>query len=73
MIVLLKMLGTVFTLASGGSGGVFAPSLFTAVAGAATGVQRACGADAGGGSPAAYALVGMAAVVAGDARDSPRS
>ncbi len=67
MIVLLKMLGTVFTLASGGSGGVFAPSLFLgAVAGAALGVAlERVGLMPEGGSPAAYALVGMAAVVAG--------
>ncbi|MCA9271435.1 MAG: chloride channel protein [Phycisphaerales bacterium] len=67
LLVLLKMVGTVFTLASGGSGGVFAPSLFLgAVAGAALGVAlERMGLMPEGGSPAAYALVGMAAVVAG--------
>lgn len=67
LLVLLKMVGTVFTLASGGSGGVFAPSLFLgAVAGAALGVAlERVGLMPAGGSPAAYALVGMAAVVAG--------
>jgi CIC family chloride channel protein len=64
-----KLLVTVVTLGSGGSGGVFAPSLYL-------------GATLGGGfglvlqwtgwfadlSPGAYALVGMAAVVAGSIR-----
>ena len=55
LLVLLKMVGTVFTLASGGSGGVFAPSLFLgAVAGAALGVAlERVGLMPEGGSPAA--------------------
>ena len=62
-----KIVATCFTLGSGGSGGVFAPSLFIgASAGAAFGVAlQSLGLLPEGGSPAAYALVGMAAVVAG--------
>ena len=62
-----KIVATCFTLGSGGSGGVFAPSLFIgASAGAAFGVGlQHLGLLPEGGSPAAYALVGMAAVVAG--------
>ena len=62
-----KMIATVFTLASGGSGGVFAPSLFLgATTGAAFGLLfESIGLIPEDGSPAAYALVGMAAVVAG--------
>ncbi|MEO1716891.1 MAG: chloride channel protein, partial [Planctomycetota bacterium] len=58
---------TTLTLASGGSGGVFAPSLFLgATTGAAFGLLlEKLGLLPEGGSPAAYALVGMAAVVAG--------
>ncbi|MBZ0173531.1 MAG: chloride channel protein, partial [Phycisphaerales bacterium] len=65
-LVVLKTLGTTFTLGSGGSGGVFAPSLFLgAVAGGAFGVGlENMGLVPADGSPAAYALVGMAAVVA---------
>lgn len=70
MLVLLlvcKALATALTLGTGGSGGIFAPSLFL---GAATGgligqVLSLFGLLPEGGSPAAYALVGMAAVVAG--------
>lgn len=67
LLVVLKGVATTLTLASGGSGGVFAPSLFLgAVAGAAFGMTlEAAGLMPPGGSPAAYALVGMAAVVAG--------
>jgi len=66
-LVVLKSLATTFTLGSGGSGGVFAPSLFLgAVAGSAFGVALdAAGLLPDGASPASYALVGMAAVVAG--------
>jgi CIC family chloride channel protein len=62
-----KIVATCFTLGSGGSGGVFAPSLFigaSAGAGFGVGLQH-LGLLPEGGSPAAYALVGMAAVVAG--------
>jgi CIC family chloride channel protein len=67
VLVLLKMVATTLTLASGGSGGVFAPSLFLgATGGAAFGLLlEQIGFMPDGGSPAAYALVGMAAVVAG--------
>ena len=66
VLVLLKMCATAATLGSGGSGGVFAPSLFLgATAGAAIGLAlEQIGLIPEGGSPAAYALVGMAAVVA---------
>ncbi|MGP1273073.1 MAG: chloride channel protein [Phycisphaerales bacterium] len=66
-LVILKMVATTVTLASGGSGGVFAPSLFLgATAGAGFGlVLERIGLMPADGSPAAYALVGMAAVVAG--------
>jgi len=66
-LVAFKALATCFTLGSGGSGGVFAPSLFLgAAAGASFGVGvEHLGLLPEGGSPAAYALVGMAAVVAG--------
>jgi len=67
LLAAMKAVATTITLASGGSGGVFAPSLFL---GAATGAAIGVGLDRlglipEGGSPAAYALVGMAAVVAG--------
>ena len=66
-LVVLKSLATTLSLGSGGSGGVFAPSLFLgAVAGGAFGVALDnTGLIPAGGSPASYALVGMAAVVAG--------
>ena len=66
-LVMLKTLATTLTLGSGASGGVFAPSLFLgAVVGGAFGVLlEAIGVIPDGGSPASYALVGMAAVVAG--------
>lgn len=62
----LKMVATCLTLGSGGSGGIFAPSLFI---GAAVGgcfgllLNRLGWVDDG--SVSAYALVGMAALVAG--------
>lgn len=65
----LKILATTFTLGSGNSGGVFAPSLFMGamlggiVGGAAHGWWPAVVAN-----PGAYAIVGMAAVFAGAAR-----
>jgi len=67
VLVVFKALATCFTLGSGGSGGVFAPSLFLgAGAGAAYGEMLAqIGLLPDGASPASYALVGMAAVVAG--------
>ncbi|MEQ9617009.1 MAG: chloride channel protein [Phycisphaerales bacterium] len=67
VLVAFKALATCFTLGSGGSGGVFAPSLFLgAAAGAAYGeILDVIGILPEGASPASYALVGMAAVVAG--------
>ncbi|MCB9845966.1 MAG: chloride channel protein [Phycisphaeraceae bacterium] len=67
LLVVLKGIATTLTLGSGGSGGVFAPSLFLgATAGAAVGVGlEHLSLMPDGSSPAAYALVGMAAVVAG--------
>lgn len=62
-----KILATTFTLGTGGSGGVFAPSLFVgATIGGAFGVAlERLGLLPGSASPAQYALVGMAALVAG--------
>lgn len=64
-MLIAKMLATSLTLAGGGSGGVFAPSLFLgATLGGSMGIlanQAHLWATA---SPGAYALVGMAAVVA---------
>lgn len=66
MFLFLKMIGTSITLGSGGSGGVFAPSLlFGAMTGAAVGhlagmvLPETLVAE-----PGAYALVGMGAMVA---------
>jgi chloride channel protein, CIC family len=65
-LLVLKLLATGVTIGSGGSGGVFAPSLFL---GAMTGgmlgtlAQRLMPAVAV--SPGAYSLIGMGAVVAG--------
>jgi CIC family chloride channel protein len=66
-LVVVKGVATTFTLASGGSGGVFAPSLFLgATAGAAVGqLLETLHLIPAGSTPASYALVGMAAVVAG--------
>ena len=67
LIILLagKVLCTCLTLGSGGSGGVFAPSLFIgATTGGAFGLLVQQLPWFGGVSPGAYALVGMAAVVA---------
>ncbi|NBC11512.1 MAG: CBS domain-containing protein [Planctomycetes bacterium] len=65
--LLLKMLGTCLTLGSGGSGGIIAPSLFM---GAALGAALAMTLNAIGfipaerGTPATYALAGMAGMIA---------
>ncbi|MCL4221492.1 MAG: chloride channel protein [Phycisphaerales bacterium] len=66
-LLVLKVVATSFTLASGGSGGVFAPSLMLgAVGGAIFGhVLELLHLTPGGSTPATYALVGMAAVLAG--------
>ena len=67
-LLFLKILATSFTLGSGGSGGIFAPSLFMgAILGSLFG-EIAHGLLPGIVAPAgAYALVGMAAVFAGAA------
>ncbi|XOV75226.1 MAG: chloride channel protein [Phycisphaerales bacterium] len=67
LLLVCKGVATALTLGSGGSGGVFAPSLFLgAAAGGLFGQALSMvGLLPEGGSPAAYALVGMAAVVAG--------
>ena len=67
ILMVAKILATTFTLASGGSGGVFAPGLFTGAAiGGVFGIAiDKMGLIADGSSPASYALVGMAAVIAG--------
>lgn len=68
LLLIAKVLATVLTLGSGGSGGVFAPSLFM---GAMLGAAFELGVDQifpGVSAPAgAYALVGMAAVFAASA------
>lgn len=65
MLILLKVVATCLTLGSGGSGGLFAPSL---VVGAVTGGFLGLAMDATGlvpgANPVQFALVGMAAVVA---------
>ena len=65
VLLVAKVLATCLTLGSGGSGGVFAPSLFMgATAGGAFGLLMQHVPGFAGVSPGAYALVGMAAVVA---------
>jgi len=66
-LTVAKIIGTCFTLGSGGSGGVIAPSLFLgAVAGGGMGVaMKIFGLfDVGRVYPEAYAIVGMGAVLA---------
>ena len=67
ILVVAKIFATTFTLASGGSGGIFAPGLFTGAAiGGTFGILLSkLGLIAENSSPASYALVGMAAVIAG--------
>ncbi|RLV50095.1 chloride channel protein [Nocardioides mangrovicus] len=70
LLVLLagKMLACSLTIGIGGSGGVFAPSLFCgAMLGAAFG-ELVHAVDPGAGPAGAYALIGMGAVFAGAAR-----
>jgi CIC family chloride channel protein len=68
-LVGLKLLATSLTLGSGGSGGVFAPSLFLgAMLGGAFGSLVHYWAPETTASSGAYALVGMAAVFSGAAR-----
>jgi CIC family chloride channel protein len=69
VLVILKPLATSFTLGSGNSGGIFAPSLFTgAVLGGAYGYVASAFFPDIVGEVGAYALVGMAAVFAAAAR-----
>lgn len=64
-----KLVACSLTIGIGGSGGVFAPSLFCgAMAGAAFGEVVHAVAPTAGGSVGAYALIGMGAVFAGAAR-----
>ncbi len=65
LLIPLKILATSITLGSGGSGGVFAPSLFLgASAGGIIGIIFHSLFPAMTADPGAYALVGMGAVVA---------
>ncbi|OIO04005.1 MAG: chloride channel protein [Desulfovibrionaceae bacterium CG1_02_65_16] len=65
-LVLAKILATSVTIGSGGSGGVFAPSLFVgAMTGGAFGYAAQALLPGLTGNPGAYALVGMGALVAG--------
>ncbi len=65
-LAVLKLLATCFTLGSGGSGGIFAPSLFMgACVGGAFGLLLYQAGFIDQNSVSAYAIVGMAAVVAG--------
>ncbi len=69
LLVFLKPLATSFTLGSGNSGGVFAPSLFIgAVLGGCFGTAVKHFFPEISGDPAAYALVGMAALFSASAR-----
>lgn len=69
LLVLLKPLATSFTLGSGNSGGVFAPSLFIgAMLGGAMGKFFSTWQPELAGPAGAYALVGMAAVFSACAR-----
>ncbi len=66
LLVLLKIVATSVTLGSGGSGGIFAPSLFIgSMLGGAFGCLANTLFPGIPASPGAYALVGMGAVVAG--------
>ena len=65
-LIFLKPLATSLTLGGGGSGGIFAPSLFTgATLGAAFGIVCNVLTPDYSANPGVYAIVGMGAVVAG--------
>lgn len=65
-LVLVKILATSITIGSGGSGGVFAPSLFLgAMAGGFFGMLAHVLFPSVTASPGAYSIVGMGAVVGG--------
>ena len=69
LLFFLKLIGTVFTLGSGNSGGVFAPALFMgAMLGGIIGQVGHSLWPATVINPGAFALVGMAALFAGAAR-----
>jgi chloride channel protein, CIC family len=69
LLVLAKVLAVSLTIGSGGSGGVFAPSLFVgAMLGTAFGTAAQALLPGLTAPPGAYGLVGMAAVFAGAAR-----
>jgi CIC family chloride channel protein len=71
ILLILKILATSLTLGSGGSGGIFAPSLFIgAMLGGALGMVAAMLFPDYIAPSGAYALVGMAAVFAGSTRAS---
>ncbi len=64
-LLVFKIVATSVTIGSGGSGGVFAPSLFLgAMTGGAVGTVAHAWAPEVAANPGAYALVGMGAVVA---------
>lgn len=68
-LLVLKLLATAMTLGSGGSGGVFAPSLFMGcMLGASVGAVVHAAFPSLTTTPAAYALVGMGAVFAAASR-----
>ena len=65
LLLVVKILAVSITIGSGGSGGIFAPSLMIgAMAGGALGTVAHSFWPAGTGTPGAYALVGAGAVVA---------
>ncbi len=69
ILIFIKILATAITLGSGGSGGIFAPSLFMgATLGAAFGVVVHQLFPAITATPGAYALVAMGGLVAGTTR-----
>lgn len=69
VVLVAKLLATSATLTSGGSGGVFAPSLFLgAVTGTLVGIVTEIVAPGVIQSPRAFALVGMGAMVAATTR-----
>jgi CIC family chloride channel protein len=69
LLVVGKMVATSLSIGIGGSGGVFAPSLFVgATSGMAFGVIVDHVFGSGAGQPALYAIVGMGAVFASAAR-----
>jgi CIC family chloride channel protein len=66
LLVPIKILATSITIGSGGSGGIFAPSLFMgAMFGGAFGIAAHALLPGITANPGAYAIVGMGAVVAG--------